>query len=86
MTRFILTAAAAASALVLVSALPAAAGTRNRHHHTSMRAAAPPAPAEAPARPFMFYPQEVEGGVSGNLPFNNQVRKHTDPLNANGSR
>ena len=34
----------------------------------------------------MFYPQDAEGGVSGNLPFNNQIRKHTDPLNANGGR
>ena len=48
------------------------------------RDAAPePAPAAIPnAR--MFYPQEIEGGSTGNLPFNNQIRKLTDPLNANG--
>ena len=26
------------------------------------------------------------GGVPGNAPFNNQIRKHTAPLSANGGR
>ncbi len=84
MSRFILhamTAAIAASALLA----PAAEARPRRRHHAVMRAE--PAPAAAPAQqPFMFYPQDIEGGVPGNLPFNNQIRKHTDPLNANGGR
>lgn len=83
MSRFILHAVTAAIAASALLATPAAARPRRRHH-AEMRAE--PTPAEAPARPFMFYPQDIEGGVSGNLPFNNQIRKHTDPLNANGGR
>lgn len=49
------------------------------------REAAEPAPAAIP-NTRMFYPQQIEGGSTGNLPFNNQIRKHTDPLNANGGR
>ena len=82
MSRCILPAMSAAAALALLATPPAEARTRHRHHAV-MRAE--PAPAE-PAQPRMFYPQDIEGGVSGNLPFNNQIRKHTDPLNANGGR
>lgn len=32
-----------------------------------------------------FYPDHTRGGVDGNLSFNNQIRKHTDGLNANGA-
>jgi len=35
--------------------------------------------------PRSFYPENIEGGSPGNLPFNNQIRKLRDPLNANGS-
>ena len=34
-------------------------------------------PAQAGSR---FYPQEIEGGVSGNYSFNNQIRKFRDPF------
>jgi hypothetical protein len=37
------------------------------------------------ARHTEFYPEHTEGGVRGNLPFNNQIRKLSDPLNANGA-
>lgn len=84
MSRFVQPVMIAACALVLLAAPAAAARTRYARHRV-MRAAAPPPPA-APAQPFLFYPQDVEGGVSGNLPFNNQIRKHSDPLNANGGR
>lgn len=64
--------------------VPAAAAPRHRRH----RPAPPPAqalrPMQAP-QAFEFYPQNIEGGVSGNLPFNNQIRKLRDPLNANGA-
>lgn len=73
---------AAATAALLLVATPSADAHR---HHVVMRASAP-APVEAAPQPTMFYPQDVDGGVSGNLPFNNQIRKHTDPLNANGGR
>ena len=82
--RLILSAVAAAATLAVLSASPATANPNHRRRHAVMRSA--PGPAEAPGRPFMFYPQDIEGGVPGNLPFNNQIRKHTDPLNANGGR
>ena len=84
MSRFVLPVTIAACAMALLAAPAAAAATRHARHRV-MHAAPPPPPA-APAPSFMFYPQDVEGGVSGNLPFNNQIRKHTDPLNANGGR
>ena len=83
MSRFILPAMMAVAVPALLAMPPAEARTRHRHHAV-MRAE--PAPAAAPPQPFMFYPQDVEGGVTGNLPFNNQIRKHTDPLNANGGK
>ncbi len=83
MSRFVLPVTIAACAMALLAAPAAAAATRHARHRVMH--AAPPPPA-APAPSFMFYPQDVEGGVSGNLPFNNQIRKHTDPLNANGGR
>ena len=82
MSRFVLPAMTAAAALALLASPPAEARARHRHR-TEMRVE--PIPAE-PAQPRMFYPQDIEGGVPGNLPFNNQIRKHTDPLNANGGR
>ena len=85
MSRNILPAMAAASVLALLAT--SAVEARARHgRHAVMRAEPAPVAAPAPAPPFMFYPQDIEGGVSGNLPFNNQIRKHTDPLNANGGR
>ena len=64
-----------------IVALSASAGmARPRHHHAAA------APAQQPAAPHEFYPEHVEGGVTGNYTFNNQIRKHTDPLNANGGR
>ncbi len=83
MSRFILPATTAVAALALLATPPAEARARHRHHAV-MRAE--PVPAAASVEPFMFYPQDIEGGVPGNLPFNNQIRKHTDPLNANGGR
>ena len=83
MSRFPLSAMTTTAALALIVAPPAEARTR-RHHRTVMRAE--PDLKAAPAQPQMFYPQDIEGGVLGNLPFNNQIRKHTDPLNANGGR
>ena len=84
MTRSFSTAAATATLLLI--AIPSAhARTHHHRHHAVMRAAPPPS-VQAADKSFMFYPQDVEGGVSGNLPFNNQIRKHTDPLNANGGR
>ena len=83
MHRIISTIVGAATAVTFVATLPAAAGMRHRRHATAVAA---PAQAEALSRPSMFYPENVEGGSPGNLPFNNQIRKHTDPLNANGGR
>ncbi len=82
--KALISTAAAIAALLLVANSSADARPRHRHH-VMMRASAP-APVEAAPQPTMFYPQDVDGGVSGNLPFNNQIRKHTDPLNANGGR
>ena len=70
-------------AALILAAGTASARTRH-HHHTGL---APSAAAYTPQRaPESFYPYEVKGGVSGNLPFNNQIRKLSDPLNANGGK
>lgn len=82
MSRFILPAMTLTATLALF-AMPAAEARTRHRHQAQMRAE--PTLAE-PAQPRMFYPQDIEGGVPGNLPFNNQIRKHTDPLNANGGR
>lgn len=79
-------AAVVAIFVTALAATPAAARIRHHHRRAAARAYPPAAYAEAPPRPFMFYPENIEGGVPGNLPFNNQIRKHTDPLNANGGR
>ena len=84
MLRSILSAAAAVAVSVLFVAPPAEA--RIRHRHRAVMRAAPQGPVATAGQPFMYYPQDIEGGVTGNLPFNNQIRKHTDPLNANGGR
>ncbi len=67
----------AAAALALMAG-PSLA--RPRPRHTTV------APAQQPSAPHTFYPEHVEGGVTGNYTFNNQIRKHTDPLNANGGK
>lgn len=83
--------AAAATVLTGVTALCAVATPASaRKHHRRVTVAPAPYPpptarVEARAPPFSFYPNEIEGGVSGNLPFNNQIRKMKDPLNANGA-
>lgn len=84
MSRSTVLAATIAAALVLVCIVSTEAGTHRRHRAATR--AAPQAYAAAPGTPYMYYPQDIAGGVSGNLPFNNQIRKHTDPLNANGGR
>ena len=68
--------AALAAAILVAACAPSEA---RRHHRT-------PATTPPQAAPHEYYPQNVEGGSPGNLPFNNQIRKHTDPLNANGGR
>ena len=78
-------AAALAGMAALVAGGPAGATTKHhRHHHVVMRAPAIVAAPQAET-PYSFYPNEIDGGVSGNLPFNNQLRKLKDPLNANGA-
>ena len=68
---------------LLLAADPASARTRH-HHHTGLASSTA---AYTPQRaPESFYPYEIKGGVSGNLPFNNQIRKLSDPLNANGGK
>lgn len=64
-------------------ATTADASARHRARHA--KPASMPATLPAP-QTRMYYPQDIEGGSTGNLPFNNQIRKHTDPLNANGGR
>ncbi len=71
----------ALAATLLFAAAPASARIRHYRHDSPAPAAYAPEP-----RPYSFYPYEIQGGVSGNLPFNNQVRKLSDPLNANGGR
>ena len=67
-------------AVALVASIPTSAPARVRHRHRV------PAPrTAAPSPPASFYPETIEGGSPGNLPFNNQIRKLTDPLNANGA-
>ena len=73
-----------AAAITAATLTPAHAAVRHGRRHRAAQAAPLPTEATAAPQPFMFYPQNVEGGVAGNLPFNNQIRKHTDPLNANG--
>ena len=66
--------------LVVVLTATAAVATPLRHRrHIN------PAPPTQDHRASEFYPQHIDGGVTGNLPFNNQIRKLTDPLNANGA-
>lgn len=63
-------------------AAPPRAGSQQHRHDVLMRAPA----ADAPARTrYNFYPDEIGGGVSGNLPFNTQLRKLADPLDAYGA-
>lgn len=69
-------------AVVGLAASPSLARSRRHHHAAAVRRTAP----DPQAAPFMFYPEHIEGGVDGNLSFNNQIRKHTDPLNANGGK
>ena len=83
----------AAGALVPAGSGASAARTRHHRHgsghaHPLLRPPPPPAAPVATPGPATheFYPENVEGGVPGNLPFNNQIRKFTDPLNANGGR
>ena len=77
MTHRAITAALAAIAFV---GLAAPGSTREQQ-----RRGPPPADMSGPA-PSRFYPEEIEGGSRGNLPFNNQIRKLKDPLNANGAK
>ncbi len=58
------------------------AAARVRHHRHQL--AATPTVDVPPQPAFSFYPETIEGGSRGNLPFNNQIRKLRDPLNANG--
>lgn len=84
----------AASVALLAAGGPALARHRHRrpayrHHSAAARPAERlPAPQVAadPGSPVEFYPRDIEGGVPGNLPFNNQIRKLTDPLNAFGGK
>lgn len=82
----------AAGALVPAGSGASAARTRHHRHgsghaHPLRRPPPPGAPVATPGpATHEFYPENVEGGVPGNLPFNNQIRKFTDPLNANGGR
>lgn len=69
-------------ATAAIATCVSSAEARVRHHHHVMPA--PETPYAAAPRPHQFYPEEVENGVRGNLPFNNQMRKFSDPLNANG--
>jgi hypothetical protein len=65
-------------------ASPCLATTSAHHRHIKKSMAQPMS--DKPVRSQTgFYPENIEGGVSGNLPFNNQIRKLTDPLNANGA-
>ena len=70
--------------IAITTALAAALSAATACHAVAKEPRArPPAPAQTGSR---FYPQEIEGGVSGNFAFNNQIRKLRDPLNANGGR
>jgi hypothetical protein len=62
----------------------ASAETRHaRHHHTRVTAGGGVAPRSvAPAAG----PGPSQDGVPGNAPFNNQLRKFSDPLGANGAK
>lgn len=82
MTPKILTAVLAALLLLAVGG-PVAA--RHRHHHRDAPVAEVPPPGVRSQVPYSFYPNDIEGGVHGNLAFNNQLRKLSDPLNANGA-
>ncbi len=59
-----------------------AARARHLHRRAPVRHVPAPAveqgPAAGPAR------ASRDGGVTGNLPFDNQLRKFSDPLGANG--
>ena len=75
-------------AMALAAGLIVAAGNasaRTRHHHHA--GLAPAAAAYTPGGSHeSYYPTDVKGGSPGNLPFNNQIRKLSDPLNANGAK
>lgn len=77
-----------ANALLLAAVLAATAVPAAAQNHPVRHRKLAPAPVIAPQRtvPYSYYPNEIEGGVSGNLPFNNQLRKLSDPLNANGGK
>lgn len=74
----------ALGAVTIVALQPAEA----RSKHRRLQAIERPVPYKKLPIPYSYsyYPEEVEDGVSGNLPFNNQIRKFKDPLNANGGR
>ena len=70
-------------ALLAAVSAPVATFATGRPRHRPR----PPKATLAPRDPASgFYPEAIDGGVTGNLPFNNQLRKFSDPLGANGSR
>ena len=62
-----------------------AAPARRHHRHALVRhVVVPQAPETEQRSAAAPRPQAERDGVSGNLPFDNQLRKLSDPLNANG--